>query len=203
MPTGYTAGILDGEVTNFKQFAKQCMRNFGAMMHMRDDNFNTEYKPRVPSDYHIKALQEANKLLEDSQKLSDEEVVNMRKNELLKSKDYHIKAIEKIRVDTDNLNKFLQEAEKYVPPTDQHKGIKKFMIDQITGTISFDCNSAYHADKLIEINKELEFINPKEVRMTMLEKATKDLRYHQTEYDNDVKRCNESNQWVQAFIDSL
>ena len=37
MPTGYTAGILEGKIKTFPEFAKICMRAFGAAIHMRDN----------------------------------------------------------------------------------------------------------------------------------------------------------------------
>ena len=57
MPTGYTAGILDGTVKDFNEFAKKCSRAF--MIHLRDEPFDSEYKKREPSDYHSKNLKEA------------------------------------------------------------------------------------------------------------------------------------------------
>lgn len=205
MPTGYTAGILDGEIKDFKQFARLCMRNFGATIHMRDDPFTPqyEYTPRQPSEYHLKAIQEANKLVTESQTLSDEEIIATRKAELLKNKMYHQEAISKDEKNALVLQSFLDEAKKYLPPTEQHTGIKEFMVQQLTETIRFDCDTAYHTEKLLEIEKELSTLNAKEIRLSMLEKATKDLRYHQDEYNKDVKRCNDSNLWVQQFINSL
>lgn len=203
MPTGYTAGILDGEIKDFKQFARLCMRNFGATIHMRDDSLSDEYVPRTPSDYHPKAIKEANKLLSDSQSMSDSEVMSLRKDELLKNKEYHLGAISKAIKNTETLTKFLEEARNYTPPTDQHTGVKTFMIEQLNSTISFDCNTSYYSEKLLAIEKELESLNPKSIRLSMLEKATKDLRYHQDEYDKEVKLCEEANTWVQKFIDSL
>ena len=35
MPTGYTAGILEGET--FEQYALQCAKAFGALVMMRDE----------------------------------------------------------------------------------------------------------------------------------------------------------------------
>lgn len=203
MPTGYTAGILDGDIKDFKQFAKLCIRNFGATIHMRDDPMYAEYVPREPSDYHLKAIKEANKLLSDSQSLSDNEIVSIRRAELLKDKMYHQEAISKEEKNADKLQEFLKDARAYVPPTEQHKGIKDFMIEQLTSTISFDCNTSYHAEKLVSIEKELETLDAKSIRISMLEKAAKDLRYHQDEYDKDVKRCQESNEWVMKFLNSL
>ncbi len=102
MPTGYTAGIIDGTTTTFQQFAKQCIRNFGATIHMRDEPSDVEYIERIPSDFHTKAIEEANKF-----------------------------------------------------------------------------------------------------RESMRTKAIKDLKYHNEEHAKDVKRCNESNQWVKDFFKSI
>jgi len=46
MPTGYTQGILDGTTKDFKEFAKHCMKAFGACVHMRDDDMKKEYEER-------------------------------------------------------------------------------------------------------------------------------------------------------------
>ncbi len=63
MPTGYTAGILDGKITTFQQFAKQCMRAFGATIHMRDDDMDAEITPRTPSDYYSKEIEKAKNII--------------------------------------------------------------------------------------------------------------------------------------------
>ena len=46
MPTGYTHGIIDGDITTFEQFAERCSRAF--LIHMRDDSSDAEYKKREP-----------------------------------------------------------------------------------------------------------------------------------------------------------
>jgi len=203
MPTGFTAGILDGEIKTFEQFAKQCMRNFGATIHMRDDPSDAEYTPRTPSDYHTKEIEKAKKLLADSDSLSDDEVMTLRKNELYESKKYHIEAIEKNKANAVTLERFLIQAKNFTPPTPQHSGIKTFMIEQLTSTIDFDCMGTYHHDKISEIDKELSTLSPSSVRLSMAQKASKDLNYHQEEHKKDLIRCRESNEWVEQLIKSL
>lgn len=44
MPTGYTAGILNGTIKTFKEFATKCSRAF--MIHMRDEAHDAPYTPR-------------------------------------------------------------------------------------------------------------------------------------------------------------
>ena len=59
MPTGYTGYIVDGDITEFKDFAKLCMRACGATIHMRDEPTDKEYEPRTPSDYHLTSISRA------------------------------------------------------------------------------------------------------------------------------------------------
>lgn len=203
MPTGYTAGILDGEIKTFPEFAKLCMRNFGATIHMRDDSLNTPYIKRTPSDYHTKKIAEAKQLLDDAHSMSDEILIAKRKAELEKSKAYHLEQIEKSKVDTKAMTDILKDVRNWNPPTEDHKGIKSFMIEQIEKTIDFDCDTKYHDEALSKIELELLSLNAKTIREDMIASAKKDFAYHTKEYNEDVQRCEKSNKWVTDLLDSL
>lgn len=203
MPTGYTAGILDGTVTTFPQFAKLCMRAFGATIHLRDESLDTEYEPRVPSEYHSKAIEKAKQSIIDAQKLTDDEIIDTRKKQLEDSRKYHLKAIEEAKKATIEMNKILCDVRKWQPPTPDHTGIKDFMIEQIEKTIDFDCKTDYHDKGLIEIETELLTINASEIRKQMIEQAKKDLAYHNAENLKEIQRCEQSNKWVSDLLGSL
>jgi hypothetical protein len=51
MPTGYTAEILDGKVTTFREFAQKCMRAFESTIHMRDESLDKKYTSRKVEKY--------------------------------------------------------------------------------------------------------------------------------------------------------
>lgn len=203
MPTGYTAGIIDGKIKNFKQFATLCMRAFGATIHMRDDGLDAPYEPRTPTDYHTKAIAEANDLLKKANELSDEDVVKERKEKLLADKKYYLESISKTKQNLESLDKILKDVEEYEPPTSEHTGIKDFMINQIKETLKFDGSTRYAEERLSEITKELENINAAEVRKGMIEQANKDLGYHTEEQNKELERCANSNKWVEEFLHSL
>lgn len=203
MPTGYTAGILDGTITTFPQFAKLCMRAFGATIHLRDESLDHEYEPRTPSDYHQKEIAKAKQLLIDAEKLTDDEIVDTRKKQLEDSKKYHLEAIEKAKKSNVQMNKILSDVRKWQPPTPDHTGFKDFMIEQIEKTIDFDCETDYHDKGLIEIETELLTINASEIRNQMIEQAKKDLAYHNAENLKEIQRCEQSNNWVSDLLGSL
>lgn len=201
MPTGYTAGILDGTTKDFNQFAKHCSRAF--IMHLRDEPMDSEYKKREVSDYHIKAIEKAKAELKQADSLSDEELIIQEKNRLIESKKYHLESKEKDELNKIKMDSFLEKAKQYVPPTENHQGIAKFMIEQLEKTIEFDCNSNYHIDELKTIDSKIEKVNADDIRSEMKVKATKDIAYHTKEHEADAKRCREHNKWYEDFIKNL
>lgn len=63
MPTGYTADVADGKITDFVEYALQCARAFGACIMLRDEPISSEIPEFQPSDYNANALAEAEKTL--------------------------------------------------------------------------------------------------------------------------------------------
>lgn len=201
MPTGYTAGILDGSTKDFNEFAKQCSRAF--MVHLRDESFNSEYKKREPSEYHTEAIKEAEEELKQAKLLTDEELIIQGKSKLIDSKKYHLEAKEKDDANKIKMELFLEKAKAYKPPTETHNGIAKFMVEQLEGTIDFDCNSSYHIDELKTIDGKIDNVNANDIRSEMIVSATKDIAYHTAENEKELKGCRESNKWYDDFINSL
>ena len=203
MPTGYTAGIIDGKTETFQDFAKLCMKAFGACIHMRDENMNKEYEPRVPSDYHTNALQEAKEKLKQAETFTDAELIEMRIKKLEESKKYHLESIAKTKIARAKLEEFLTKAIEFKAPTPDHEGFRKFMIEQLQSTIDFDGKTNYHDEALPQIEMELKNINANQIRFTLIADANKDISYHLKEHKEELKRCAESNAWVETLLCSL
>jgi hypothetical protein len=203
MPTGYTAGILDGEIKTFPQFAKNCMRAFGATIHMRDEPLEKEYEPRVPSDYYSKNVSEKKTQISEYKTLSDKEIIAKEKQRLEEGKNYHLKSIKTTKANKKRLVKILKEAREFIPPTAEHNEFKKFMIEQLESTIDFDCSTKYHDEALIEIEKTLANMNAARLRKMVIEEMEKSLSYYIEEEAKEIKRCNDSNKWVNQVFESL
>lgn len=203
MPTGYTAGIIDGKTETFQDFAKQCMKAFGACIHMRDENMDKEYEPRTPSDYHIKALEKAKKKLKQAETFTDAELIEMRTKELEESKKYHLESIAKTKVARAKLEEFLAKAIEFKAPTPEHEGLRKFMIEQLQSTIDFDGKTDYHDKALPQVEMELKNIDANQIKFSLIADANKDIAYHLKEYKEELKRCAESNAWVETLLGSL
>ena len=203
MPTGYTAGIIDGKTETFQDFAKQCMKAFGACIHMRDESIDKEYEPRTPSDYHTKALEKAKEKLKQAETFTNAELIEMRTKELEESKKYHLESIAKTKIARAKLEEFLTKAIELKAPTPDHEGFRKFMIEQLDSTIDFDCKTDYHDKALSEIEMELKNVDANQIRFSMIADANKDIAYHLKEHKEELKRCAESNAWVETLLGAL
>ena len=203
MPTGYTSEIIDGKITTFPDFAILCMKAFGATIHMRDEPLSKKYEPRVPSDYYANEMRRAEYNIELAKTISDNELITNTKIKLQESKKYHLDSILKNTKNKIKLKSILKEAIKWNPPTKEHERIKTFMIEQIEMTLKSDCDDSYHNDGLAKIENELSNINAKNLREELILNAEKDYQYYLGENNKEIKRCEDSNKWVDDLIESL
>lgn len=201
MPSGYTAGIIDGKINDFTTFAILCSRAF--MVHLREEPLDSKYKKREPSTYHKNAIKEAKKQLEEAGKFTDQELIDNEVAKLTKDKEYHT---ENKALDEQNKAKvttFLALAKAYEPPTENHKGIAAFMVKQLEETLDYDCDSNYHATELEKIDGKLDNIDANALREALKAAAQYNIDYHTKEHEADKKRCAEHNKWYKDYLKSL
>ena len=204
MPTGYTAGIIDGEITTFEQFATQCSRAFGATIHMRDNPLDSPYEPRTPSEYYVNSLQSQREKLEETKTMTDEAIVQDFETLLKDSLEYHERELEKTKVNLGRLNSIMESAKSWVPPTEDHEGVRDYMIDQLEITIKADGDPSYHVNKIVQAKKELEEgIDPKVYREEKIKEIEDRISYYEGEVQKELERCKQSNDWMDNFLESI
>jgi hypothetical protein len=204
MPTGYTAGIIDGEITTFEQFATQCSRAFGATIHMRDNPLDSPYEPRTPSEYYVNSLQSQREKLEETKTMTDEAIVQDFETLLKDSLEYHERELEKTKVNLGRLNSIMESAKSWVPPTEDHEGVRDYMIDQLEITIKADGDPSYHVNKIVQAKKELEEgIDPKVYREEKIKEIEDRISYYEGEVQKELERCKQSNDWMDKFLESI
>lgn len=203
MPTGYTEGILNGTTKDFKEYATMCMRAFGATIHMRDENLTKSYEKREPSDYYKKSLDDSIKELDFFYKLTDVEIVEKEKKSLEKCiKNYREYVIER-KKNKKRLLIFLKEAYNFEPPTEEHVEFKKFMIEQIKKTIEWDCDYKYYENEILKTEDKINNIDPIELRKKNIEYLNEDIIRAKQHYQEEIDRCNLSNNWVTDLTRTL
>lgn len=130
MPTGYTYGILEGQT--FEQFVWSCAKAFGAFIVQRDDpSGSPPVMTEEASDYHAKELEEARKTLDDLKSWDDEAWANAHAAYVAGVEQSNRESIAKAAETRCMYQAMLDRVQSWTPPTSDHAGLKKFMIDQI------------------------------------------------------------------------
>lgn len=200
MPTGYTAAIAEG--ITFKEYAMNCARAFGALIHMRDDPQDAPIPKTLPKDsYHQTALDNTIQELNDFKNLSKKNKRLMffkhkrdtrayAKETYLKKKKLHLQ-----------YRKMLVEVNRYVPPSPDHFNFKNFMKEQIIGSIDFDCKDygKYYSNTL----KKLKNLTQQEWELDTIKHIEWSIEYHKKELQEENERNNGRQEWIDQLRESL
>jgi hypothetical protein len=204
MPTGYTAGVVDGTTKTFKDFAKICMRAFGAAIHMRDEPLSKKYEKRTPDSYYYENLEEAKKNLADLETLPDQYFIEAEYEKIKEDIKYYAKKINEIKETKERLDNLLNEASEWKPPTKDHVEFKKFMIQQLQLTLESDGDTSYYDEKLKELYEKLESpIDIVLVKEELRESYEYDVVSRQKRLEEEIERCKSSNDWTDELLKSI
>lgn len=198
MPTGYTSKICDGE-QSFSEFVLGCARAFGACIEQRDDPMDD--LPKIPkkSSYHDTELELAKKELKKLKSLSKAErdkLGNKKRNAQIKDYKGYIKERKEIHA---RVSAMLEKVNDWTPPTKEHEGLKKFMLEQLAGTLDHDGDYAFYEKELAKEEKKTSADYYDE----MLESAKWSVEYHREKSKEEVTRTNGRGKWITDLIKSL
>jgi len=199
MPTGYTDAIEKG--ITFREFALFCARAFGACITMKEDSADKEIPLKFePSTYHKNQIQKITAEREALSKITEDEASKLSEEER-KAKFAEIEGyIEKASTLRQKYMSMLTKVKAWEPPTEDHKGLKKFMIDQIMDSIDHDCNVNYYEQELENLTKPIsgkEWLSKKKVAMI------KSISYHIEEDAEEQTRTAARTVWIQQLRASL
>ena len=203
MPTGYTAYILDDEVTTGKDFLKLCTRAFGVAINQRDEPLNvpTNEKQEV-NNYYRNRMSEAITNLNNIFEMNYDQMTFAMTQEHHEKVKHATETVRRLEDENIKLIKVKDEVEKWKPPTEEHQNLKKFALEQIDMSMNSDgLVDAYIEDmnKVLDTSQEavLEWYDEK------LEDAIDELNNAYKWYKEEYKRIDSRNQWMKEFLDSL
>ncbi len=193
MATGYTANLTTE--SSFADFAKTCARAFGATIMQRDDALSPELELPEPSDYHVKALASAERQLANLLRLSPSEASEAAKEAYRSACADYTRRIDERRTTRAAYEQMIIQAIHWSPPTSEHAGLKKFMLEQLRSSVEFDCDGSYDQPPVQQDG--IDWYNDQ------IERAKKDIAYHTKEQKEEEKRTAGRRAWIQALINSL
>jgi hypothetical protein len=198
MPTEYTSNIYDGKKVSGKDFLLDCARAFGACITtMRDDSPDAEIPEEFkPSTYYAERKQEAIQELEKYSNMSLEDAERLAEIEYQQNENSRLKSIEESNKRKRRYQKVLSEVKKWVPPTDEHIHLKEFAIEQLTGSINFDCNTSYLDKPCVKLSPRIWLDNK-------VAQAIENIEYHKKNQEEENERASGRTEWIKQLRNSL
>jgi hypothetical protein len=204
MPTGYTAAVQDGTITEFKDYALQCARAFGASIMQRDDDPSEPPKEQEESSYYQERVDETLEEIEVLVNLSDEELVESEKNANLRELDQCKQRLEDEKIEKIRYDDMLEKVRDWEAPSAEHLKYKEFMINQLVESIEFDCGGSYYENDLRKAVSKLEYIpTAKEIREGRMADLQRDLEYYRKNLAEENALVFSRNQWIRQLYESL
>lgn len=195
MPTGYTAGVADGKITDLRSFALQCARGMGALIMMRDLPLDAPIPERFePSDYYAKKVEEGRAERDALYAMSEDEATAAARAEYqqkLAAKKAHFAEREGRRAKYEAMIA-LVEAWQRAP-----EGLKEFMLDQLHSGMDFDCpqNDHYWDEPIL--------LSGAEWKAAKLERVQEALIRDAAEQAKEIERTEGRNAWIAQLRASL
>lgn len=196
MPTGYTAKLME-KGQPFDEFVLQCARAFGACIMMRDDPMDTPIPDKFePSDYYDKRIAETTAELDRLLAMNGKGKIlfgNAKKAETVK---VYEKGLARDTAENARLEQMDQQVQEWIPPSDEHGELKKFMLDQIKIS-KHDLN--YSENSLKSVLEKL----PLNYWRDAVDGAKRTLEYNKKERVSEIERADGRTRWVRQLRDSL
>ena len=203
MPTGYTAHIEDGEITTGKEFLRLCTRAFGIAIDVKDEPLSTPTPSSFePSPFYKESYDRALKKLEEVNKMTFDEAKNQMKADYEKRiSDYKAYA-ERETAMNEKYAKVRKEVEEWIPPTEEHEGLKKFALEQIDMSMT----KQKYIDEYLEKSKE-EFDDSDEAVQNYINDIVdyyqRDIERSYKSWQEELERTRSKNEWMTKFLESL
>lgn len=198
MPTGYTAAVQTGEITDFSNFALQCARAMGALIMMRDKPSDVPIPDRFEPEvsYYDSKLAEASARLAQLRGMSPLEVREAAQQAYAVDIRAEANYVERKDADRQRYEAMLLKVADWVPPTQDHIGLKEFMVEQLESSIRFDCPEGgywYPPTKL----------EPDAWLAGQIGAAEREIERQTAERAKEVERTEGRNRWLAILLPSL
>lgn len=199
MPTGYTYSVQNGEVTELKEFMLSCAKGVGAFIHMRDDGTSSGIKYREVGEYYLRRLENTKREFEEFKLLSDEEI----QKQLDESYERRVKeqkeGLKRFDEQKQRYLDMIDKVKEWMPPTEDHVKLKEFALEQLNGSLEFDCSDSSRNYYLQEPVKD----TVEEYKSYKIKSYLKDLEYYSKRYRDELESVEKANKWIRDLIESL
>jgi len=196
MPTGYTAGVASGEIKDFNTYALMCARAFGACVTLRDDPLSSDIPMFEVSEHTIKAYEQAKQDWFDFENMSDALLRTLYFESCCEKEELARQRIEEKELEKSRYMAMLEQALKFVPPTIEHAEYAKFIVEQLTESIRFDCDDSYYRVDLGRPSFAEWFVKEQDARKDRYS-------WYENHLHKETESVKKKNQWIQDLKNAL
>lgn len=197
MPSGYTSRLHDGKEQSFHDFIWDCARAFGALIDMRDAPGDANIPERIePDNYYVKALAKDEERLKLVVSWNKAEAEQAAEADFKRRLAIHTADLQKANDIRYRYNKMAEEVMLWIPPSNEHVGLKNFMLEQLGDSIKFDCD---FTDRMPAPKR----LTGSEYRQQEIAEAKRHIGYDIEHLAEEEKRAKERTEWIQLLRKSL
>lgn len=193
MPTGYTADVQTGTVTDLRTFVLRCARAFGACVLQRDDKMDALPQMREVTPYYTERVEKARAAFDRAATMTEAEA------EAGAEADYQQRVAYAKERDARNAEEqgryaeMLAQVVGWTPPSADHEGLKSFMVEQLRSAQQFDNLPPIQPERLTGV----------EWLARQRETTARDIAWAEKALREEQERVAGANRWIQALYDSL
>jgi len=195
MPTGYTAKVEDGSVTELRDYMLICARAFGALIMMRDDPMDAPIPTKLEPDtgYYDKRITELTADIAKLSAMSADDVLteSLAANNEARRRHREYEAEDQRRLERHQA--MAAKVEKWRPPTREHVEYKQFMLQQLEV-------SSQHLGSTLDLPA---MPIGEEWRAKRLSDLQSQLAQNQRNRDQEIERTAGRQKWLDALLASL
>lgn len=208
MPSGYTSAIYDGKDVTLRDFILTCARGMGALITMRDEPFDKPIPDEFPpcTSYHDEAIAKARERLARITKGDRMELLREKQDEY----NERLQQWWEAKRESDALKKryedMMEKVLAWEPPTPDHEGLKKLMIDQLSQSLEHDCHYSKFDTPKDDPYRGMYGPEEKSLDQWIEDEraaAIKEIEYHIEQRNNEIERARSRTEWVQQLKAAL
>lgn len=194
MPTGYTAKVATGEITELKDFALTCARGMGALIMMRDEPASAPIPERFePSPYYKDEADKAEAELAKLMAMSEQEAQAAADAALADTIAQNEKWLADKATQRERYDAMIAKVRAWEGAPE---GIKGFMLEQLTESRKWDCpEKDYLPEPVAQSGAEW--------RAYQIKTLGERLSRYRDEHGKEVKRTEDRNAWIAQLRKSL
>lgn len=204
MPTGYTAFIEDGDITTGREFLLLCSRNFGVAIDVRDEPLSVPTPTKFePNAYYKNSYEDSLKKLKNAKTLTFDEAKRQRQLEHDEKVRRARETVSKMAELNKRYQKVRNEVESWVPPTDDHSGIKRFALEQIDMCVNQNKDMFEYYQKILNVPFDDSDVAVRAYMRENIASCKDAVRWARENYEKEIQRASEKTQFMQSFLSSL